>query len=193
MTEIKFAKLHPDAKIPNKKDEDAGYDIYAAFDEDYIVIEPGETVKIPTGICSAFDSDYVMVAKERSSTGSKGIGQRAGIIDSGYRGEWLLPLSNHDNYYPVFITKLSKEDTLAKYMQSNNMYDFLDNSGLRSEYEEEYTLDITNNSIFYPYSKAIAQTLLLPVIPATVSEITVEELQAIPSERGAGGFGSTGK
>ena len=41
-------------------------------------IEPHETVLVPTGIASAFSSDYVAIIKERGSTGSKGIGQRCG-------------------------------------------------------------------------------------------------------------------
>ena len=34
-TTVKFAKVRPTAKIPTKRDEDAGYDIYANFEEDY--------------------------------------------------------------------------------------------------------------------------------------------------------------
>ena len=49
---IKFAKLHEDAKIPNKKSEDAGYDLWACFDEDFIEIKPNESVLIHTGICT---------------------------------------------------------------------------------------------------------------------------------------------
>ena len=30
-TNIKFAKVRPDAKIPSKRDEDMGFDIYACF------------------------------------------------------------------------------------------------------------------------------------------------------------------
>ena len=46
-TTIKFAKVKPNAKIPTKREEDAGYDIYACFDEDYITInciDKNETV-----------------------------------------------------------------------------------------------------------------------------------------------------
>ena len=35
---IKFAKVKPNAKIPTKRLEDAGLDIYACFDEPNIVI-----------------------------------------------------------------------------------------------------------------------------------------------------------
>ena len=38
ITTVKFAKIKPNAIIPTKRLEDAGYDIYPCFDEDYIII-----------------------------------------------------------------------------------------------------------------------------------------------------------
>lgn len=184
MVEVKFAKLHPDAKIPTKELENAGYDIYAAFDEDYIEIGPHETKMIPTGICSAFSEDYVMVLRERGSTGTKGMGQRSGVIDSGYRGQWFVPITNH-NKNRLLISKFTKEELIKK------------------TFPEQYrTIDIPNDlfaglffgeTIIYPYEKAIAQALLLPVPKTTIVECTPEEIAAIPSKRGVGALGSSGK
>lgn len=101
---IYFAKVKEEAIIPSKREEDGAFDVYACFEEDYLVIEPHETKLIPTGIASAFSSDYVAILKERGSNGSKGIGQRCGVIDSGFRGEWFVPLTNHNNI-PVVISK----------------------------------------------------------------------------------------
>lgn len=101
---IYFAKVRKEAIIPSKREEDGAFDIYACFEEDYIIIQPHETKMIPTGLCSAFSSDYVAILKERGSTGTKGIGQRAGVVDSGYRGEWFVPLTNH-NVLPLVIAK----------------------------------------------------------------------------------------
>ena len=56
--EIIFAKIKPDAKIPSKRDEDAGYDMWACFDGDYFVVEPGQTKGVPTGIAIAFNIKY---------------------------------------------------------------------------------------------------------------------------------------
>ena len=39
ITNVKFAKVHPNAIIPSKREEDMGFDIYACFDEDYIMIK----------------------------------------------------------------------------------------------------------------------------------------------------------
>ena len=109
MNTIYFSKVKPNAIIPSKRDEDAAFDIYACFAEDYMVIQPHETKMIPTGIASAFTSDYAAILKERGSNGTKGIGQRAGVIDSGFRGEWFVPLTNHNNV-PVYITKVAFEE-----------------------------------------------------------------------------------
>lgn len=169
MVNIKFAKVRHDAKIPSKRDEDMGFDIYACFDEDYIVINPHETKLIPTGIASSCDVGYGFVLFERGSTGSKGIARRCGIIDSGYRNEWFIGLTNTTNKV-MFISKLPEKETYDKY------YD-----------------DVMPESFVYPYSKAIAQVLLLPVPKVNVEEISYEELQQITSERGLGALGSSGK
>lgn len=104
-----WAKTKPNAIIPTKRDEDAGYDIYACFEEEHIVIQPNETVIIPTGIASAFHPSKVVVLHERGSTGTKGIGQRSGIIDSGYRGEWMIPVTNHNNCSLIISKHPSRE------------------------------------------------------------------------------------
>ena len=184
MTVIKFAKLRPDAKIPSKEAENAGYDIYASFDEDYIIIGSNETVMIPTGICSAFSKDYVMILKERGSSGSKGIGQRSGVIDSGYRGEWFVPITNHSNKTLV-VSKVPLDKILEEY-RKNFAVSSLDDCACCS-------LIQADNFILYPYEKAIAQALLLPVPKAVICEVCPEDIQAIASDRGTGALGSSGK
>lgn len=104
MTTIYFSKVNPSAVIPSKIDENAGFDIYACFDEDYIIVQPHETIMIPTGIASACETGYFFKLMERGSTGIRGIGQRCGVIDSGYRGEWFVPITNL-NEKPLLITK----------------------------------------------------------------------------------------
>ena len=94
MNKLYWAKVKADAKVPQKRYEDAGYDLYPCFEEDYMVIEPHETKLVPLGVASAFDSEFVMILKERGSTGTKGIAQRSGVIDSGYRGEYMAPVTN---------------------------------------------------------------------------------------------------
>jgi len=101
---IYFAKVKSGGIIPEKRDEDAGYDFYPNFDNDFLIINPNEIVFVPTGIASAFSSSYVLIVKERSSTGAKGMSVRMGVIDSGYRGEIMIGINNTNNK-PIKITK----------------------------------------------------------------------------------------
>ena len=48
----------------------------------------------PTGIAVEFPEGYVALLWDRSGLGSKGIHRLAGVIDSGYRGEWKVVLLN---------------------------------------------------------------------------------------------------
>ena len=173
VAEVKFAKVHTNAIIPSKRDEDMGFDIYACFDEDYIVINPHETKLIPTGIASACNPKYGFLVFERGSTGSKGIARRCGVIDSGYRNEWFIGLTNTTNK-KLLISKLSEEETYDKYYG-------------------DYEPWISGDLLIYPYSKAIAQALVVPVPKVVVDEIPYDELKEIKSERGMGALGSSNK
>ena len=162
--DLYFAKVSPNAIIPSKRLEDAGYDLYACFDEDYMVIEPHETKLISSGIATAFSPKYVAILKERGSNGSKGIAQRCGVIDSGYRNEWFVPLTNTTTK-TVVISKLPKEQ-LPLMLQEG---------------------------IVYPYTKGIAQFIMVEVPVLDVHEISFDDLKRIESERGMGALGSSGK
>ena len=111
MVKLWFAKVRPDGIIPSKRDEDAGYDIFLAFDGEYIRLEPHETKLLPTGIASAFEPGYYFQIQERGSTGTRGIGKRCGVIDSGYRGEWFVPMTNL-NTRPLYFAKESAREYL---------------------------------------------------------------------------------
>lgn len=162
-TQIYFAKTNPEAIIPSKRNEDAGYDIYPCFKDDFVIIEPHTTTMIPTGIASSCSPDYCFILKERGSTGTKGIAQRCGVIDSGFRGSWSVPITN-TNDVRLVIVKNSKVNIFKD-----------------------------ANYIIYPYEKAIAQALVIPVPKTTITEISYDELSAIKSERQNGMLGSSGK
>lgn len=171
---VKFAKVREGAIIPSKRKEDMGFDIYACFDEDYIVIKPHETKLIPTGLASACDPGYGFVLFERGSTGSKGMARRCGVIDSGYRDEWFVGISNL-NDRELFISKIPYEDVI------------------KSVYGRECEDRDLNRFIVYPYSKAIVQALVLPVYEVNEEELSYDELKTIRSERGMGKLGSSSK
>ena len=167
-----FAKVKEGAIIPSKRDEDAGWDIYACFPEDHLVIEPHKTVMVPTGIASAFSPRYVAILKERGSNGSKGIAQRCGVIDSGYRNEWFVPLTNTNNR-PVVITKHPE---------------------MFGEGQPQVFNDHSNNEfIVYPHAKGISQIVFVEVPKFDVQEISYDDLKQFGSERGMGHLGSSNK
>ena len=162
-TTIYWAKVRDTAIIPTKKDGDAGYDIYANFEQDYMMLNPFETRLIPTGIATRLADGYYFQIEERGSTGSKGIKKSAGVIDSSYSGEWFIAITNC-NDKPLVISK-----------------------------EENANEFLSDDYIIYPYSKAIAQAVLHRVPKALSKVITYEELKNIPTDRGDGALGSSGK
>ena len=91
--QIKFQKLAPSAKIPAKSnDHAAGFDI--ATTETY-ELGPGESFLYHTGLASSIEEGYCVVLFDRSGMGAKkNIHRLAGVIDSDYRGEWLVCLTN---------------------------------------------------------------------------------------------------
>lgn len=92
MIEFKVQKISPDAMVPAKDDPaNAGIDIYT--NESY-TLQPGERHMFTTGISVEFPEGYVALFWDRSGLGSKGIHRLAGVIDSGYRGEWKVVLLN---------------------------------------------------------------------------------------------------
>ena len=166
---IYFSKLNENAILPNKEKENAGYDFYSCFKEDYILLKPFETKLIPTGIAWACSTEYYLQIEERSSTGVKGIKRNAGIIDSGYRGEIKVAIFNANSMNLIF---------------SN-----LDEECFKEKYPDLYN----EKNIFYSTKKAIAQGIIHRVYDLNVKEISIDELLSISSNRGDKGFGSTNK
>ena len=95
---MRVKKVRPNALIPTYGSaEAAGADLYACLDAD-VVIEPGKTVFVPTGIAMAVPSGYAGLIYARSSRGAKrGLApaNKVGVIDSDYRGEVMVALHNH--------------------------------------------------------------------------------------------------
>ena len=169
MDKIYFSKTNPKAIIPSKEKENAGYDIYACFDDDFFEIPSHITKLVPTGIAWACSPKYYLQIEERSSTGSKGIKKSAGVIDCGYRGEILIAITNSTSL-SIVISKLEKDDLFKKYPQFNE-----------------------KNTIVQPYKKAIAQGVVHIVPELEVAELAYDDLLKIESKRKNGGWGSSGK
>lgn len=229
---ILFAKVKESAIIPTKEEENAGYDIYACWEgltKSDKIIKPHQTKLIPTGIACALPIEYYFQVEERGSTGSKGIKKSAGVVDSGYRGEIFIAISNVNNKYLVFgdkesyLTEALEELKKWQSVDVNNLTegDIISmESFLKQQYGDDYEvlsqeekmatikqlyidvkhpdnkkqiIENISNAIFYPETKAIAQLVLHKVDNLQTEEISYEELKAIPSKRGDGALGSSGK
>ena len=80
-------------------DGSAAVDLRAAIDEGTtVVIAPGETRKIPTGLAMEIPTGCAGLIYARSSLGTKrGLApaNKVGVVDSDYRGEFMIFLHNH--------------------------------------------------------------------------------------------------
>lgn len=145
MTAIPVKRLRPNAKMPTLgTDQAAGADLYACLDQP-VTVEPGQTVFIPTGLSMAIPEGYAGLVCARSGLACKSDlapANKVGVIDSDYRGEFIVALHNHGSR----IRTVSGGDR-------------------------------------------IAQLLVVPVLHPLFRETDTLN----KTDRGSGGFGSTGK
>lgn len=140
---LRIKRLTDTATIPTKAHlSDACFDIYA---DSEATILPKQSAIVHTGFATEIPNGWFAAVYPRSSMGCKRhlrLSNSTGVIDSAYRGEWLVSLYNDGDETQII------------------------NHGDR-----------------------IAQFAFLPVPDVWIEE--VDELT--DSERGQGGFGSTGK
>ncbi len=146
METVKIKKVRENAVVPQRATSgSAGADLCACIDEP-VIINPGELVKIPTGIAIALPSEqFGAFLFARSGLGVKHgicLSNGVGVVDSDYRGEISVGLCNVGN--------------------------------------KPYAVEP---------GERIAQMVIMPVSVMPLCE--ADELDE--TERGAGGFGSTGR
>lgn len=90
---IRFKKLNNNAIAPKFNGVgDAGMDIYSDSD---VLVEPSKVVAVPTGISMELPEGYVALVWDRSGLAIKnGIKTMGGVIDSGFRGEVKVIMTN---------------------------------------------------------------------------------------------------
>ena len=95
--------IYDSIKLPKRATKgSAGYDFYAPVS---FKLEPGKTIKIPTGIRAKMDEDYVLMVFPRSGLGFKyrlQLNNTVGIIDSDYydssnEGHIFIKITNDTN------------------------------------------------------------------------------------------------
>ena len=98
MEAIKVKKLRENAILPTYGSiEAAGADLYACLEET-VTIAPGETAFIPTGLAMELPKGCAGLIYARSGLACKrGLApaNKVGVIDSDYRGEFIVALHNH--------------------------------------------------------------------------------------------------
>ena len=94
--QLKVKKLNPAAILPSyAREGDAGLDLFAAK---ALVIDPGKSALVPTGIAIELPSGTEAQVRPRSGLALKhGISvlNTPGTVDEGYRGEVGVILINH--------------------------------------------------------------------------------------------------
>jgi dTMP kinase len=89
---LEVERLSPSAKLPTRAyKHDAGYDIYS---DDYYSLLPGDRINIKTNLKIKIPESHVGLIRDKSGIANNGIYCMAGIIDPGYRGEWLVNIIN---------------------------------------------------------------------------------------------------
>lgn len=96
MLRVKLLAEGARAPVVAHPGEDLGYDLFAL---EGIVLAPRATAKVRTGIAvEARDpqtgAPLGLLVRDRSSMAARGIATTGGVIDSGYRGEILVVMTN---------------------------------------------------------------------------------------------------
>ena len=98
MEAVKVKKLRPEAILPTYGSASAaGADLYACLEND-VTIAPGQTVFIPTGLSMELPQGTAGLIYARSGLACKrdlAPANKVGVIDSDYRGEFIVALHNH--------------------------------------------------------------------------------------------------
>ena len=145
MDVIQVKKLKENAILPTYgSSQAAGADLYACLEET-LVVDPGKTVFVPTGLSMALPCGTAGLIYARSGLACKqdlAPANKVGVVDSDYRGEFIVALHNHGSQ--------------TRYVQ---------------------------------HGDRIAQLLITPVFTPGFTEVSALD----ETDRGNGGFGSTGK
>jgi dUTP pyrophosphatase len=167
---VKIKRLHPDAVIPRYAHEgDSGFDLVAVED---VIIEPGETKLVRTGLAFELPPGYEIQVRPRSGISLKTkLRIVLGTVDSGYRGEIGVIVDN--------IRSLPLDEDNEVYLTSE--LETIDGDYVKRGIYADGTYIIRKGD-------RIAQAVIKPVEQAHFVE--VDELD--DSERGEGGFGSSG-
>ncbi len=165
MINIGFKRLTDDAIIPTKAHAtDSGFDLFA---NEAVIIEPGETKLIKTGIAILLPPEYEAQVRPRSGITSKTkLRVQLGTIDNLYTGEVGIIVDN--------IAHFEGTDFLAE--------------SIDGEINTSQSYNTRQPAYYIRRGDKLAQLVI-----ARVPIIQTYEIDNLPvTERGANGFGSSG-
>src|SRR5699024_8054516 len=173
---VGFKRLSEGATIPTKAHAtDSGFDLYASED---VIIEPGGTVIVPTGIAVQLPEGYEAQVRPRSGVTSRTkLRVQLGTIDNGYVGEVGVIVDN------IRATR--------------DGVDILDGSVNASKNNQ---VDTINGSIFtliksykaFPYLIRKGDRLAQLVVHQMPQVEAIEVTDIDDTDRGNKGYGSSG-
>ena len=174
---VNVKKLHHSAVVPSyAKPGDAGLDLTAisvSFDDENGTIDYG------TGLAVEIPEGHVGLIFPRSSQRKKDLvlTNHVGVIDSGYRGEIKFSFKPTIEYWDV----LSNEKKFYELL-THCVFAFYERA-----VDEHY--DYGKQASTYALGDRIGQIIILPYPNVEFNIVT----ELSETERGEGGFGSTGK
>lgn len=115
--ETKVKVSYSKAKLPVKKHTtDTGFDVYVCFDDttlaaseaqgkkepDPIILYPGKTLRIPTGVCVRIPEGYEIQCRPRSGCSADGCAAILGSVDQDYTGHiQILACNTSNEHYEI--------------------------------------------------------------------------------------------
>jgi len=178
---VNIKRLSPDAQIPQYAHaSDACFDLVAAED---VVIEPGETALIKTGLAFEIPEGYEMQIRPRSGITLKTkLRVQLGTVDAGYRGEVGVIVDNiAERITPFNSLKYEHIDGTTTETEKHARY-----CSRYGDYVEQD--EVAYQTYIIRKGDRIAQAVIKPVEQAAFTEVA----ELGDSDRGAGGFGSSG-
>lgn len=186
---VKVKRLNGEAVIPQyAKPGDSGFDLVATED---VIIAPGEAALVSTGLAFEIPEGFELQVRPRSGVSLRTklrVANTPGTIDSSYRGEVKVIIDNIA-HLDFEIDRVNSTEPYELWPVMQNAYHTIDGSGdspqgnvLTEETVPVWTYIIRKGD-------RIAQGVIAPVIRANLIETDGELTE---TERGDGGFGSTG-
>jgi dUTP pyrophosphatase len=183
---VKFKRLHPDAATPHyAHDGDSGFDLTATED---VIIQPGATAIVPTGLAFEIPAGYELQVRPRSGISAKTklrVANAPGTVDRNFRGEVGVIIDN------IAIRKTSSaNDYSTEYNHVDGTYSEVPSHRREDKWYGDYVEydKVPYSTYLIRKGDRIAQAIIAPVAHATFTEAdTLDE-----TSRGEGAYGSTG-